>query len=68
MTVAEARKYLTPEDNQRLSDAEVQKLLAEDYTLADIAIDEVLNNGPFYRKLKKEKDKNNAKDYPHSVT
>lgn len=63
MTVAEARKYLTPEDNQRLSDADVQKLLAEDYALADIVIDEVLNNGSLYRKLKTEKDKNNAQNH-----
>lgn len=68
MTVAEARKYLTPEDNKRLSDADVQKLLAEDYALADIAIDEVLTNGNLYKNLKAEKNKNNGKNSKNSAT
>lgn len=40
MNVQEARKYLP--DEEKLSDAEIERLLAEDYALAKIAVESVL--------------------------
>jgi hypothetical protein len=49
MTLAEARKLLPP--NDPITDKQLMVLLAEDYAIANLVIDEVLN-GRYPRKQK----------------
>jgi hypothetical protein len=44
MTIQEARKLLP--DQERLTDSEINKLLAENYAIANLAVDTVLSSTP----------------------